>query len=88
MQINPNLKAREIAGETIIVLPSKSHSEPTKVLSLNPTAKFLWENLKGKDFSQEDAAQLLLDNYEVSKEQASEDVDKWVKQLKDCEVIG
>lgn len=87
MHINPSLKAREIAGETIIVLPGKSKTEPTRILSLNPTSKFLWENLQGKEFTPEDAVRLLLDQYEVSEQQASEDVDKWIDQLKGCDVI-
>lgn len=88
MIINPKLKIRTIAGETIVLLQSNDPRQPSKVLALNPTAKFLWENLFGKDFDEEQAIALIMDNYEgVSREQAEADVAKWIGQLKEIGVI-
>lgn len=87
MIINPKLKVRMVVGEAVVLLPGKGSKDMTKVLALNPTSQFLWENLTGKDFTTEDAVQLLLDNYEVSSEQATEDVEKWIAQLKEISVI-
>lgn len=44
------------------------------IISLNPTAAYLWENIAGKEsFTVEDMAELLLKEYDVEKEIALED---------------
>jgi len=88
MKINPKLKIRTIAGETIVLLQSEDPKQPTKVLALNETAKFLWENLFGQEFDNSTAVQLIMDNYEnVTEEQAASDVSKWMEQLKSVGAI-
>ena len=47
-----------------------------KMLSLNESAAYLWKEVLGKEFTRQDMAQLLLDKYEVTPEQAAADVDK------------
>lgn len=87
MKINSKLKMRVIAGEAMVLLPGKEGRDMTKVLALNPTSRFLWEQLSGKDFTEEDAVSLLTENYDVSVEQAAADVAKWVSQLREMSVI-
>jgi len=88
MKINPKLKIRTMAGETIVLLQSEDPKQPTKVLALNETAKFLWENLYGQDFDISTAVELIMDNYEgVTEEQADSDVSKWIEQLKSVGAI-
>ena len=54
-----------------------------KMISLNSTAAFLWENVEGKDFTVEDLTKLLTDNYEVEEERAAADAAaiaaKWIE---------
>lgn len=87
MKISDKLKVREIAGESIILLPGADGNDLTKVLSLNSTAKFLWEELKGKDFTLVDVTKVLTDNFEVEEERAAADAAKWVEQLREIKVI-
>lgn len=84
MQIDPKLKVRKVVKESIVILPPKSASSPTSMMALNPTSLFLWENLQGKDFTAEDAVDLLCANYEVERERAAADVDKWIEQMKEA----
>lgn len=85
MKINPNYTLRSIAGETIIVNQGSSHTDMTRIISLNATARFLWEQLVGKDnFTLDEAARLLADEYDISREQAAGDVAKWAERLKEC----
>ena len=53
------------------------------MVSLNPTAAYLWESVEGKDFTVEDLTKLLTDKYEVSEEQAAADAAalaaKWIE---------
>ena len=43
MRINPNYKLREIAGETIIVNQGKTGIDMTRIISLNSSAKVLYQ---------------------------------------------
>lgn len=87
MKINPKLKVRTIAGEPIVLLRSNGTNDMTKVLALNVTSKFLWDNLVGKDFGIDEVVKLLTDQYDVEKERAESDAEAWVKQLSELSVI-
>lgn len=80
MRINPNLKVRKIVNEFVVLLPSQG-SDKTRILSLNSTSHFLWDELSGKDFTCEDAADLLCSKYDVEREVALSDAQKWIDQL-------
>ena len=55
----------------------------TKVITLNESAAFIWQQVEGKEFTEDDMVNALLDEYEVEKPQAQEDVKallaSWVK---------
>lgn len=87
MKINPNYKIRKIAGETIIVNQGTANVDMTRIISLNASACMLYQALLGQDFTIEDAAKVLEDNYGISYELALRDAGKWVETLKECGVI-
>lgn len=78
MKIKENFKVRKIAGENLIINQGASHSDLTKIISLNPTAVYLWDNLTGKDFSTDDAADLLIEKFEIDRDTAVKDAQKWI----------
>ena len=51
MRINTNYKLREIAGETIVVNQGVTEANLTRIISLNASAKLMWEKLVGKEFT-------------------------------------
>lgn len=87
MKIKSDYKLREIAGETIIVNQGTASINMTKIISLNATARMLYETLAEKEFSVEDAAQVLISTYGISNELAQKDADNWINDLKNCGVI-
>lgn len=87
MRINRNFKIREVAGESIIVNQGKVGTDLTRIISLNSTAKFLYQKMEGKEFEVEDAAQALIDEYGIEKELALKDAGKWVESLRGCGVL-
>ena len=87
MKINSNYKLREIAGETIMVNQGKKGVDMTRIISLNKSAKLLYEQLAGKEFVLEEAAQVLMDTYGIDSEMALKDASNWVDALKKCKVI-
>ena len=88
MKINSNYKLRSIAGETIVVNQGTTGTDMTRIISLNASAKLLYEQLVGKVFTLEDAAKVLVDTYGISIEQALEDAEKWADALRKCGVIS
>ena len=87
MKINPNYKLRSIAGETIVVNQGTTGMDMTRIISLNTSAKLLYESLSEKVFTLEDAAAVLVSTYGISQEQALKDTQVWVEALQKCKVI-
>ena len=87
MKINSNYKLRSIAGETIVVNQGTTGTDMTRIISLNASAKLLYEQLLDKEFTLEDAAKVLVNTYGISIEQALEDAEKWADALRKCGVI-
>ena len=81
MKIKSNYKLREIAGETIVVNQGTANVNMTRILSLNASAKLLYEQLSGREFTAEDAARLLSDTYGIGEEGALLDARKWMDAL-------
>lgn len=87
MKINPNYKLREIAGETIVVNQGTTGVNMTRIISLNASARLLYERLADKEFAVADAANVLMDTYGIGEEQALHDAAKWVESLTQCGII-
>ena len=84
MKINPDHTLRDIAGETIIVDQGSTHTDMTHIVSLNASARLLWERLAGTDFCIDDAARILTEQYGIDKEQAMTDATRWAERLQAC----
>ena len=87
MKIGEQYKVREMAGEHVIVMPGRYGVDMTRVVALNETSRFLWEQLRCRDFTAEEAAQLLTEHYEVDAETALRDASAWCPQLAACGVL-
>ena len=87
MKIKQEYKLREVAGETIIVNQGTVGVDMTRIISLNSSAKLLYQQLVGKDFTLEDAAQVLIDTYGIDQERAMEDAAKWMDALSNCKIL-
>ena len=79
MRINPNFKLREMAGETIIVNQGHTGADLTRIISLNKSARRLYEQLSDKEFTLEDTAKVLTDTYGIDGQQALKDATVWVE---------
>ena len=71
-----------VCGEHIIVPAGNENRDYSKVISLNPTAAFLWEHAsKLETFTVDNMVEALLAEYEVEEEIAREDckliVERW-----------
>lgn len=87
MKINQNYKLREVVGETIVVNQETAGMDMTRIISLNVSARLLYESLAEKEFTTEDAAYILTTTYGIGHEQALKDAQVWVDALMKCKVI-
>ena len=87
MKIKDGFTLRTICGEHIVIGEGLAQVNFNKMLSLNGSAAYLWEQLKGKEFTEEDAVKLLTDKYDVTPERALEDVKKLREEWKKQDVV-
>ena len=87
MRIDSRSKLRAIAGETFIVRQGQHTDDFTEIISLNDSARLLFEQLTDTDFTTVDVARLLMETYTIDEERALQDAAQWVKSLNDCHVI-
>lgn len=87
MKINSIYKIREIAGESIVVNQGTANVNMTRIISLNASARLLYETLAGGEFTLEDAAKVLTATYGISEEQALRDAAVWVESLQKLGII-
>ena len=86
MKINENYVLRQIS-DTWVVLPLGEQTlDFNGMITLNETGSFLWERLE-KGCEEEDLVEALLEEYEVTREQASADVAEFVEKLKKADII-
>ena len=74
MKIKEGFEIRNVCGENIIIAHGKENIDFTKVITLNESAVLLWNKVVGKDFTEEDLVNVLLDEYDVEVPRAAEDV--------------
>ena len=83
MKIKEGFVLRTICGQNVISGEGSANVNYSSLISLNETAAFLFKELQGKEFTEDTAVQLLLDQYEVDRETAEKDVKalfaKWVE---------
>ena len=87
MIIKSYYKLRSIAGETFVVNQGITGTDMTRIISLNASAKLLYEQLVGKEFTLDDVAKVLVDTYGIGSEQALADAERWADALRKCGVI-
>lgn len=73
MKIKDGFVLREMCGEYIVAAEGLEHINFNKLISLNVTAAFLWKSLIEKEFTIEDMARLLTEEYGIDMELALTD---------------
>ena len=59
----------------------------TRVIAFNDSARYLWDELRGRDFTSEEAARLLTERFEVDAATALRDAEAWIRKLRDCGML-
>lgn len=77
MKIKDGFVLREIAGTWVVLPLAKNKADFNGMITLNESGLLLWKRLEG-GATREDLISLLTEEYEVSEETASADVDKFL----------
>lgn len=83
MKIKDGFVLRKIGDEMVVVGEGLEQINFNKIICLNESAAYLWDECHDKAFDVETLIGLLFERYEVTKEQvrtdAEELLDKWIK---------
>lgn len=83
MKIVEGFKLREVCGSYVVVPEGADLVNFNKMLSLNESAAYLWQELESKEFDAQVMADLLLEKYEIDAELALKDatalLSKWIE---------
>lgn len=79
---------RKVCGENVIIGESTETIDFGKLISLNESAAYLWEKASELgDFTPQQLADALQEEYEVSSEQALTDVNRIVKEWEKVGIV-
>ncbi|MBW2261912.1 MAG: PqqD family protein [Deltaproteobacteria bacterium] len=83
---NPNVVARRIGGDTILVPTGRDIVEQRCLFTLNDTGSFIWETLTRPSTAEQIHAALLRE-FEVTGDQAQADLDRFLVRLEEAGCI-
>jgi len=83
---SPNIVSRNIAGEAVLVPIARTADEVDSIYTLNETASTIWDALDGQR-TLGDILDLVVAEYEVTREQAEQDLYDLVAQLSEVRAI-
>ncbi|MBQ7034255.1 MAG: PqqD family protein [Clostridia bacterium] len=86
MKLKEGFILREIAGNTVVI-PSGDTMDLNMMITLNGTGAFLWKKLEAETEPQA-LVDALLEEYEVTQEQAKKSVAKFLEQLKENDFLA
>ncbi len=88
MKAKKGFELQNVCGEHILVPAGIENVDYSRIISLNPTAAFLWEKINAmEEFTIEDMVSSLLEEYEVEEEIAREDCKLIVERWAEMELI-
>mgnify|MGYP003295219997 CR=1 FL=1 len=88
MKVKKGFELQNVCGEYIIVPAGIENVDFSRIISLNPTAAFLWERVSGmEEFTVETLVEALLEEYEVEEAVAREDCALIIERWAEMELI-
>ena len=87
MKMKSGFVMREVAGQYVVIAIGEASKTFHGMIKLNSTGKDIWEGLES-GFEEQQIVDLLMDKYQVSKEQVREDVQEFLKQMKEVGILA
>lgn len=86
MKRNNNFVIREMGDKFILVPFGEKSIDFNGILTINESAKFLWEK-SGEEFSKESLMEELITEYNIDESVASDAVEKFIDFLKEVDCL-
>ncbi len=87
MKTKKGFTLRSVCGENVIVSEGKENIDFSNLICPNESSAYLWKNVQGKDFTAEDLATLLTEEYEVDYETALHDSTNLMQQWMEAGIV-
>lgn len=87
MKTKKGFKLRSICGENVIVAEGIENIDFSKIISMNESAAYLWQNIEGKEFTEKELVDLLTAEYEVDEATARQDVATMLQQWTEAGIL-
>ena len=87
MKIKEGFEIVDLCGDHVIVATGLQNIDFSKVISLNESATLMWKAILGKEFTVEDMAKALTDEYDVEDAVALADAGKILEEWKEIGLI-
>ena len=88
MRVKKGFILRELAGEKIISGEGLEQIDFNKIVTLNSSAAYIWENIYDKEFDLSFVTELLTSRYNVENSIAQEDASKLISSWTEIGLIG
>lgn len=86
MRANEHMILREIAGEHILLPVGEQMNSFRGIMSLNGSGLLLWQKLQ-QDCTEAELVAAMLETYDVDPETAAKDVEAFLLQLKQADIL-
>ncbi len=86
MKIKDDFILRKVADSYVVVPVNSMTLNFNGIINLNESGAFLFGLLQN-GAEREDLISKMLDEYDVSEQQASDDIDTFIKKLKDVDIL-
>ncbi|WP_343002988.1 PqqD family protein [Intestinibacter bartlettii] len=86
MKLKEGFVFRKIAGDNVVVPVGQQISKFNGLIKLNESGAFLWNILK-EGSSKEELVDKLLEEYEIDRDFAENDVEKFINILKERDML-
>ena len=87
MRLKEGFELRSVCGEKVVLAKGLVQVDFNKMVHLNDTAAFLWEQAAKGEFTKESLVSALTENYEVSEELAAKDVDALLAKWQEIGIV-
>lgn len=81
MKLKDNFELRNVCGENVVIGTGIENVDFDRIIHLNETGAFLWQEAQKGDFSVDSLTKALLNEYEVEESTARADVEAFVAKL-------
>lgn len=82
MKIEKGYLVKKVAGKNVVVSTEKREVDFDYIIHLNDSGRLLFESLLADDLEEADLINILMKNYEVDLQTATDDVKEFVELLK------